>query len=99
MEPSPTKKRLQRKMSARQSEGVPGSTGPEGVPGSTRPEEPNIFDMLNQVNKMLKENPTMLEQVNKCMNGIIKDPEIMSSLTAQINKNITASQEAETPSE
>jgi hypothetical protein len=65
------------------------------VPKNETPDESgnNIFEMLNQVNKLLKQNPDMLKHVNKCVSGIIDNPEIMETLTAQINKNITLSSE------
>ena len=65
------------------------------VPKSETPDESgnNIFEMLNQVNLLLKKNPEMLKHVNKCVSGIIENPEIMESLTAQINKNISGPSE------
>ena len=46
--------------------------------------EGNLVDMLSQVNKILKSNPGMLEQVNKCVSGIMANPDIMASITSQV---------------
>ena len=59
------------------------------------PEEVNIFDMLNQVNQLLKQNPDMLKQVNKCVSGIIDNPTMMASLTSQIFDTKSDKSEAE----
>jgi hypothetical protein len=58
---------------------------------SKEPEpEGNLVDMLAQVNKILKSNPGMLEQVNKCVSGIMANPEIMASITSQVkNTSLT----------
>ena len=52
--------------------------------------EGNLVDMLSQVNKILKSNPGMLEQVNKCVSGIMANPDIMASITSQVkNTSLT----------
>jgi hypothetical protein len=51
-------------------------------------DEDNLFNMLNQVNKMLKQNPNMVKKVSKCINNIFENKELMSSLVSEIETNV-----------
>ena len=44
--------------------------------------------MLNQVNKMLKENPKMVKKVSKCVNSIFENKNLMDSLVNEIKTNV-----------
>jgi hypothetical protein len=55
--------------------------------------EKDIFKMLNQVNKMLKENPSMVKKVSKCVNSIFENKDLMSTLTSEIGSKINLNSE------
>jgi hypothetical protein len=50
--------------------------------------DPNIFEMLGKVNEMLKQNPEMLNKVNKCVSTIMDNKDFMDKLSSQIKENI-----------
>ena len=50
--------------------------------------EDSLFTMLNQVNKTLKENPQMIDKVNKCINSIFENKDLMESIVSEIDKNV-----------
>ena len=72
----PTRDRLKKKLNKKKN-----------VPDAT-PDDNNIFDMLSQVNKILKENPEMVTKVNKCVANIIDNKDLMAKLTTEIQTNI-----------
>jgi hypothetical protein len=74
---SKTKDRLRKKLKNKS-----GKSNPEKI------DEDNLFDMLNQVNKMLKKNPEMIKKVSKCVNSIFENKELMSSLVSEIETNV-----------
>ena len=74
---SKTKDRLRKKLKNKS-----GKSDPEKI------DEDNLFDMLNQVNKMLKKNPQMIKKVSKCVNSIFENKELMSSLVSEIETNV-----------
>ena len=51
-------------------------------------DEDNLFTMLNQVNKMLKENPNMVKKVSKCVNSIFENKDLMNTLKSEIGSKI-----------
>ena len=51
-------------------------------------DETNIMDMLNNMNKMLRENPEMVNKVSRCVSNIIDNKSLMENLTSQINLNL-----------
>ena len=71
---SATKKRLRKKLNKKEE--------PEDV------SEESLFTMLNQVNKMLKENPKMVKKVSKCVNSIFENKNLMDSLVNEIKTNV-----------
>jgi len=77
MESSKTKDRLRKKLKNKS-----GKSDPEKI------DEDNLFDMLNQVNKMLKKNPQMIKKVSKCVNSIFENKDLMSSLVSEIESNV-----------
>jgi uncharacterized protein YoxC len=42
--------------------------------------EPDIFAMMSQVTKMLKENPEIINKVNKMVSGVMNNKELIESL-------------------
>ena len=70
---SATKKRLRKKLNKKETEDV---------------SEESLFTMLNQVNKMLKENPKMVKKVSKCVNSIFENKNLMDSLVNEIKTNV-----------
>ena len=75
MESSSTKNRLRKKLKNKN-------------PKKPDQDEDNLFNMLNQVNKMLKQNPNMVKKVSKCINNIFENKELMSSLVSEIESNV-----------
>jgi hypothetical protein len=55
--------------------------------------ETDLFQMLNKVNKMLKENPNMVKKVSKCVNSIFQNKDLMSTLTSEIGSKISLDSE------
>jgi hypothetical protein len=45
--------------------------------------EPDIFAMMSQVTKMLKENPEIINKVNKMVSGVMNNKELIESLATQ----------------
>ena len=81
MEPSktPVKDRLKKKASRKNPEPSTSSNASEG----------NIFEMLGKVSEILKQNPEMLNKVNKCVSNIIDNRDLMDKLSSQIKENMT----------
>jgi len=50
--------------------------------------EDSLFNMLNQVNQMLKQNPDMVKKVSSCVNNIFENKNLMQSLVSEIEENI-----------
>ena len=50
--------------------------------------EESLFNMLNQVNQMLKQNPDMVKKVSSCVNNIFENKNLMQSLVSEIEENI-----------
>jgi hypothetical protein len=44
----------------------------------------DIFNMLNQVNQMLKQNPEMVKKVSKSVNSIFENKALMESIVKEI---------------
>jgi len=78
----PQKERLRKKLKDKKNKrnGVPPELG--------NVDEETLFTMLNQVNKMLKENPNMVKKVSKCVNSIFENKDLMSSLVNEIETNV-----------
>jgi len=76
---SKTKERLRKKL-LKKGKKLNNSTEEES--------ETDLFKMLNQVNKMLKENPNMVKKVSKCVSSIFENKDLMSTLTSEIGSKI-----------
>jgi hypothetical protein len=48
--------------------------------------ETDISKMMENVNKILKTNPQMVKQISKCVTSIMKNSDLMESLTNQLSK-------------
>jgi hypothetical protein len=55
----------------------------------------SIFNMINQVNKTLKENPEMVKKISKCINNVFDNKDLMSSLINEVETNINNNQESD----
>jgi tryptophanyl-tRNA synthetase len=78
-----TKDRLRKKLkNKKESRTGKKDTSPETV------DEDNLFNMLNQVNQMLKQNPNMVKKVSKCVNSIFENKDLMQSLVSEIESNV-----------
>ena len=49
---------------------------------------PDLFNMLNKVNDILRSNPQMAEKVSKCVTTIMENKEIMGTLSEQIKNTV-----------
>jgi hypothetical protein len=76
-----TKERLRKKLNKKK-----GNTTAE----TSFSEDNNVvMDMLNNMNKMLRENPEMVNKVSKCVSNIIDNKNLMETLTNEIKNNLT----------
>jgi hypothetical protein len=44
--------------------------------------------MLNQVNQLLKQNPSMVKKVSSCVNNIFENKDLLTSIVSQIEKEV-----------
>ena len=85
MDPERTKKRLQKKLEKRRNKlQDPGCT-PESTDST---ESVDFMKMLNEVNKMFKTNPNMIQKVSKCVNNIMENKELMETLVSKANLDV-----------
>ena len=50
--------------------------------------------MLGKVSEILKQNPEMLQKVNKCVSNIIDNKDLMDKLSSQIKDNMKLEDES-----
>jgi len=48
----------------------------------------DILQMMENVNKILKTNPQMVQQISKCVSNVMNNQELMSSLAGQLEKEL-----------
>jgi hypothetical protein len=48
------------------------------------PPETDIMKMMENVNKILKTNPQMVQQISKCVSNVMNNKELMETLSSQI---------------
>lgn len=98
--PSSTKTRLRKKLATKKKQSsetgikeiksiVPIGTEPSTSNNSSNGsgiDEHSLFNMLNQVNQMLKQNPSMVKKVSSCVNNIFENKELFGSIVSQIEK-------------
>jgi hypothetical protein len=51
-------------------------------------EENDFLKMFNNVNQLMKENPQMIKEVNKCIGNIFENKDLMNNLVNEIKQNI-----------
>ena len=51
------------------------------------PQDMDLMSMLENVNKMLKTNPQMLQQINKCVSTVMENKDLMESIKSQVQTN------------
>ena len=71
----------------------------KGLPPPPPDDDNNIFNMLNQVNAILKKNPELVSKVNKCVSNIIENKDLMTKLTTEIQNNIQCDPELDSDPE
>lgn len=61
-----------------------------GSSGTSEPVEPenDIFQMMNQVSKLLQQNPEIVNKVNKMVSGIMSNKELIESLSSQLQGQV-----------
>ena len=79
---SKTKDRLRKKINKKKGINLTSESSSNSL------DETNIMDMLNNMNKMLRENPEMVNKVSRCVSNIIDNKNLMENLTSQINLNL-----------
>jgi len=85
--PSSTKNRLRKKLNKKNKEikpigAEPSTSNPSGL------NEDSLFNMINQVNKILKQNPNMVKKVSSCVNNIFENKDLLNSIVSQIEKEV-----------
>jgi len=48
----------------------------------------DILQMMDSVNKILKTNPQMVQQISKCVSNVMNNQDLMKTLTGQLEKEI-----------
>jgi len=51
-------------------------------------ENSDLLSMMDQVNKILKTNPQMVQQISKCVSNVMNNQELMESLTGQLKQEL-----------
>jgi hypothetical protein len=62
-------------------------------------DDDSIFNMINQVNKTLRENPEMVKKISKCINNVFENKDLMSSLISEVETNIVNNEHSEPDSD
>ena len=74
------KKQLRKKLNKKRAD--------KGLEELEEVNDDSIFNMINQVNKTLKENPEMVKKISKCINNVFDNKDLMSSLISEVETNI-----------
>ena len=78
MEIAEAKEKLKKKLRSQRNKRMAGRS-------NEIPDDPsNILNMMDQVNRMLKTNPELIKQVNKCVKSVMNDKTLMDSITGKI---------------
>jgi hypothetical protein len=81
---TPVKDRLKKKANKKKNE----ESSSESTTSGQDSGESDIFQMLGKVSEILKQNPEMLQKVNKCVSNIIDNKDLMDKLSSQIKDNM-----------
>ena len=74
------KKQLRKKLNKNRAD--------KGLEELEQVDDDSIFNMINQVNKTLRENPEMVKKISKCINNVFDNKDLMSSLISEVETNI-----------
>ena len=50
--------------------------------------EPDIMKMMGNINKILQQNPKMVQQISKCVSSVLGNKDTMEALTEQIKNEL-----------
>ena len=85
------KEQLRKKLNKKRAE--------KGLEDIEQVNDDSIFNMINQVNKTLKENPEMVKKISKCINNVFDNKDLMSSLISEVETNIVNNPDSDSDSE
>ena len=51
-------------------------------------ENADIFKMMEHVNKILKSNPQMVQQISKCVSNVMSNKDLMESISSELETQI-----------
>ena len=85
------KKQLRKKLNKKRAD--------KGLEELEQVDDDSIFNMINQVNKTLKENPEMVKKISKCINNVFDNKDLMSSLISEVETNIVNSPDSDSDSD
>ena len=81
METNKTQERLKKRLKKRQEEKT-------GIPVlDDKKDDIDIFQMISQVQNLLKTNPGLVNKISGCVNNLMGDQELMKKFTQEIQKN------------
>lgn len=86
--PQSSRDRLKKKLKDKKAQRT-GEVPKTGIPQLDN--DPDIFNMISQVQSILKNNPEMVAKVSSCVNSLMSNPEIMEKLNSQISNDIQVS--------
>ena len=80
--------RLQKKLNKKKEQRSKGTseskTDKTGKLVDNEDQDPDIFQMISQVQNILRTNPEMVAKVSNCVNSLMSNPDIMNQLSSQI---------------
>jgi hypothetical protein len=85
------KQKLRKKLNKKRAE--------KGLEEVEHVNDDSIFNMINQVNKTLKENPEMVKKISKCINNVFVNKDLMSSLISEVETNIVNNPDSDSDSD
>ena len=78
--------RLKKKIKEKKAKRTGGKESPGGKELPEDVDDPDIFNMISQVQNILKNNPEMVAKVSSCVNSLMSNPEMMEKLSSQMNQ-------------
>jgi hypothetical protein len=87
---STARDRLKKKLNQKKKQRGKGSENVTGIAALDN-DESNIFDMISQVQSILKSNPEMISKVNSCVNSLMGNQDLMNQLSSQLSSQTLAS--------
>jgi hypothetical protein len=85
-----TRDRLKKKLKKKKDQrtGKSSNTAKTGIPELDNVEGGDIFQMIQQVQNMLKTNPDLVTKVSSCINSVMNNTDVMQKLTTEIEQTI-----------